>query len=1169
MDHMIVHCGMEGSRTRRAGRRGALVCLALAASIAAAGCSVAAEPVSITVQTGEAGLAVAPTMHGLFFEDINYGADGGLYAELVQNRSFEHREPLYAWSQTARRGAQGHLTVENESPLNANNRNFLRIHVVSAGEEGFGAMNRGFDGIAVREGERYRFSVYARRRAGERAAVRVLLEDAAGQVLAVTNVADLPDAWTKFEAVLTSGATATNARVAVLATAAGVVDLDMVSLFPEKTFKGRRNGLRPDLARTLADMKPGFLRFPGGCVVEGKDSANAYRWKDTIGDVAARKQNWNLWQDRQSPQYSQTYGLGFFEYFQFCEDIGAEPVPVLNCGMTCQARQGKPVPLDELGPWVQDALDLIEFANGPADSEWGGKRAAMGHPQPFNLKILAVGNEQWEQGYFDRYDVFYRALKTKHPEIRLISSAGPFADDPLWHFAWDKFRSGTPADVVDEHYYVPPRWLLENIDRYASYDRKGPKIFVGEFAGHDSNRRSNLRSALSEAAYMTGLLQNADVVEMASYAPLFAKMGHAQWRPNLVWFDNTRVLLTPNYHVQALFAQNRPDRVLPTKVEAPLDAPAPKGMIGVGTWNTQAEYKDIRVVAADGRKLFETDFSKGLDGWKTVGGEWKAVDGVLRQSAGGENVRAVAGDPSWSDYTLTLRARKLGGEEGFLVMFETPDVNFPTWWNLGGWRNTGHALQGGLPEHRVPGSIEAGRWYDIRIELHAGSVKAYLDGQLVQQAQRKPVATLFAAAGLDQHAGEWVLDVVNPFAEARDVQVNFAGPGKVAGPARATILTSADPADENSFEQPARVAPHTVSLTIDGPSFRHTFPPNSLTVLRLTEESRRAESNKSGIAVAAKARQVDVHDPAMAKEDDTFYLFSSGPGITFYSSKDMKAWRLRGRVFPGDPAWARGVARRFNGHVWAPDVIRHDGKYYLYYAVSASGDNSSAVGLTINETLDPSSTDYQWKDQGVVIQSVPGRDLWNAIDPNIIVDERGTPWMSFGSFWSGIKLVKLGADWKVLAQPQEWHCIAKRERSVLVDEKEPGPAEIEGPFIFQKGEYYYLFTSWGLCCRGVNSTYRIVVGRSKDVRGPYFDKQGVSLALGGGSLVLGPTRDWAGRGGNSAYTFDGKDYLVFHAYEVADNGLQKLKIVEMKWDDMQWPVIDEKDFDEYKSVLVQ
>jgi arabinan endo-1,5-alpha-L-arabinosidase len=320
---------------------------------------------------------------------------------------------------------------------------------------------------------------------------------------------------------------------------------------------------------------------------------------------------------------------------------------------------------------------------------------------------------------------------------------------------------------------------------------------------------------------------------------------------------------------------------------------------------------------------------------------------------------------------------------------------------------------------------------------------------------------------------------------------------------------------------------------------------------------------------AVRSVQVSIHDPAMAKEGDTYYLYSSGPGITFYSSKDMKHWKLRGRVFPGDPIWAKGVASRFNGHVWAPDIAMHQGRYFLYYAVSSPGQNSSAIGVTINKTLDPDSRDYRWEDHGIVLQSVPGRDLWNAIDPNIIVDENGAPWMNFGSFWSGIKLVKLNSSWTTLAEPQEWHSIARRERSVLADDRTPGPAEIEGPFIFRKNDYYYLFVSWGLCCRGSDSTYKMMVGRSRDLRGPYVDEEGRSLAQGGGTLLMGGNKGWAALGHNSAYTFDGKDYLVFHAYEDADNGLQKLKIVEIKWDDKQWPVIDDNALDRYQSVVVK
>lgn len=793
-----------------------------------------ADPARIIVHADQAGIAVPATLHGLFFEDINYAGDGGLYAELIQNRSFEHKDSLYAWSKVAAPTAKGSISVESDGPLNGNNTHFLRINVSEPGE-GFGIENSGFDGIALKQGDSYWFSIYARRRAGTSDTLQVDLRDEQGRSICATTITGIGTSWKKFEATLTSTATISNARLAVMVMQPGAVDVDMVSLFPQKTFKGRRNGLRADLAQALADEKPGFLRFPGGCIVEGKDFDNMYRWKDTIGDVAERKENWDIWLDKTSPEYYQTYGLGFFEYFQLCEDIGAEPVPVINCGMCCQARQGPPVPMGQIGPYVQDALDLIEFANGPASSEWGAKRAAMGHPEPFHLKTLAVGNEQWQQGYFDRYDLFYRAIKAKYPEIKIISSAGPLPDDSLWHFAWDKFRSGTPADVVDEHYYVPPRWLLEHGDRYASYDRTGPKIFVGEFAGHESNRHNDLRSALSEAAYMTSLWRNADVVAMASYAPLFAKAGHVQWRPDLIWFDNSRVALTPNYFAQAQFAGNRPDTVFPTEVSAAQDHPRASGMIGVGTWNTHSEYKDIRVTSADGRTLFASDFSNGLAGWKTAGGDWKVVDGALREASDAENVRAVAGDPSWSNYNLTLRARKLGGDEGFLILFETPNIDSPVWWNLGGWKNTEHALQGeGMNEKHMPGKIETGRWYDVRIESRDAGVKAYLDGKLLQENTRKPVSMLYAVAGRDQRTHEIVLQIVNPFGTPQDTQINLAG-AHVADHARVTILADNDPDAENTLENPDRIMPRTTDLRGVSADFTYQAPAYSLTTMRIPE----------------------------------------------------------------------------------------------------------------------------------------------------------------------------------------------------------------------------------------------------------------------------------------------------------------------------------------------
>lgn len=795
-----------------------------------------ADPVVINIDAAASGKQVAPTLHGLFFEDINYAADGGLYAELIQNRSFEHRDPMFSWQETARGGAKGTASVAKENPIHANNPSFIRLHVEAPGTEGFGLVNGGFDGIPLKQGERYSFSIYARNSSGDRATVAVRLETPDGRLLVEKRITRVERDWKRHTVTFKSPATLTNAALVVLSQQPGAVDLDMISLFPEKTFKGRPNGLRADIAQSLADMKPHFMRFPGGCIVEGKDIANMYRWKDTVGDVAMRKQNENLWQNGGSPQYHQTYGLGFFEYFQLCEDIGAEPVPVVNCGMACQARKGPLVPLGELDPFVQDALDLIEFANGPVSSQWGSLRASMGHPGPFNLKFLAVGNEQWQQEYFDRYIVFQKGIRAKYPEISIISSAGPFVEDPHWHFAWNQFKSGVPADVVDEHYYVPPQWLLEKVDRYSSYDRNGPKIFVGEYAAHDRSRKNNMRSALAEAAYVTGLWKNSDVVAMASYAPLFARIGHVQWQPNLIWFNGTEVLRTPNYHVQALSSQNQPSTVLPIQVNAPLKSPLASGMIGVGTWNTQSEYKDIKVVSATGDVLYESDFSKGLQGWKIAGGDWKIVDGALRQAGEGENVRAVLGDPSWSDYTLTLRARKLSGSEGFLIMFETLGIESPVWWNLGGWRNTEHGLQGeGLPEKRIKGQIETGRWYDIRIESRPAGVKAFLDGQLVQEGHRKPTTTLFAAAGRSEKGskGEFIVSVVNVSPEPCDAEIRFSGASGLGKSAKAWTMSSASPDDENTFANPDKIAPRSKSLKVGGAGLRHVFEPNSVTVMRL------------------------------------------------------------------------------------------------------------------------------------------------------------------------------------------------------------------------------------------------------------------------------------------------------------------------------------------------
>ena len=542
----------------------------------------AEAPLDLTVRLQQPGAPVSPTMWGVFFEDINFGADGGLYAELIKNRSFEFPSPLTGWSTVDGPTRRGSIEILNQDPFNVANPHYLRLASTAAG--GFGVINEGFRGIGVKAGERYHFSTQARCAGTETPRWRVELIGASGQLLASAKMPPAPRAWRSLTATLTPKATDPKARLQVVLDTPGVVDLDMVSLFPAKTWKGRPGGLRADMVQLLADLKPGFVRFPGGCIVEGHYLSNRYQWKTTVGPLAERKLIMNRWNDefkhRPAPDYFQSFGLGFFEYFQLCEDIGAEPLPILNCGMACQFNSGELAPLDQLDPYIQDALDLIEFANGPVTTPWGKRRAELGHPRPFKLKLLGIGNEQWLQPYLDRYTAFARVLKARHPEIKLVSSAGPGPDDDKFHFAWPRLRE-LKADIIDEHCYARPDWFLNNSRRYDRYNPNGPKVFMGEYAAQSDKvvsvaNRNNWECALAEAAFMTGLERNAGVVVMSSYAPLFAHEDAWQWRPNLIWCDNLRIYGTPNYYVQQAFSRNRGDVVLPVQLAGNVPAAGPE-----------------------------------------------------------------------------------------------------------------------------------------------------------------------------------------------------------------------------------------------------------------------------------------------------------------------------------------------------------------------------------------------------------------------------------------------------------------------------------------------------------------------------------------------------------------------------------------------------------------
>lgn len=536
-----------------------------------------AQAADITVHADRHGAPIQPTMYGLFFEDINYAADGGLYAEMVKNRSFEFPDHLMGWK------AFGQFDLKDDGPFERN-PHYITLRPTGHRNKYSGLENEGFFGIAVRKGEDYRFSVWARVPAGsEGARVRVeLVDPASGEesvVLAARDIDVNTPEWTKYTCTLSPNRTVRDGRLRVFLwhPEKSAVDLEHISLFPVNTWRRQENGLRADLAQALYDIRPGVFRFPGGCIVEGTDIPDRYQWKNTVGPVENRPLNLNRWQfefpHRFYPDYYQSYGLGFYEYFRLAEDMGAEPLPVLNVGMVCQYENPDPkahVPVDSLDCYIQDALDLIEFANGPVDSTWGKVRADMGHPEPFNLKFLAIGNEQWGPEYVERLEPFVKVLREKAPEIKIVGSSGPSPSGEQFDYLWPEMKR-LGADLVDEHYYANEEWFRNNANRYDSYDRNGPKVFAGEYACHGANghKYNHYWTSLLEAAFMTGLERNADIVHMATYAPLFAHEKGWQWRPDMIWFDNDSHRLTSSYEVQRLYSTNKGTEVAPVTVNGP------------------------------------------------------------------------------------------------------------------------------------------------------------------------------------------------------------------------------------------------------------------------------------------------------------------------------------------------------------------------------------------------------------------------------------------------------------------------------------------------------------------------------------------------------------------------------------------------------------------------
>ncbi len=799
------------------------------------------------------GASISDTMFGIFFEDINYAADGGIYAELVRNRSFEFNSTdngsftgMTGWQVLNRSAGGTTATVVNDGGrLNAMNRNYLSVSAAAAGD---GVRNIGFNnGIVVAAGKQYDASVWARSATAQTLTVRV--EDNAGTgVLATGTVAvDGTNTWKQYAVTLVATGTTDAGRLAVLAGAPSSVALDMVSVMPRDTWVGPVNGrsvLRKDLAEKVAAMKPSFVRFPGGCVTNVgtfksyeesgyTDRQRTYQWKETIGPVEERPTNKNFW------GYNQTYGIGYLEYFELAEDLGAEPLPVVSVGANgCGSSIPEMHDPALIQRWVDDTVDLIEFANGDTTTEWGAVRAGLGHPEPFGLDMIGLGNEENTTTFEANFPKFRDAIAAAYPDIQIISNSGPDDTGSRFDTLW-AFNRAQDVDLVDEHYYNDPDWFLANNNRYDSYDREGPKVFLGEYA----SRGNTFGNALAEASYMTGLERNADVVRLASYAPLLANESHVQWSPDAIWFDNDESWESPNWHVQKMFGNNVGDEVAPSTLDAAVNQPADlDGGVFLSTWSTSAAYDNVEVTDnATGDPVFTDTFDSAAQ-WSPQTGTWAVEGGRYVQSSTTVNdARSIATgayDADWSNYTLELDATKLAGSEGFLVGFAAGGANDFYWWNLGGWNNSRSVLQradGGTANEVMAlegESMTTGQTYRVKVVVDGARIELYLDGELQMTYDQSDASQqLFQVVTRDLATGDLVAKVVNTSpspvrtqVEVSDVEIEPTGTViSMTGPASAT----------NTKARPATIVPKQREVTGLSSSFEYEFPGSSVTFLRM------------------------------------------------------------------------------------------------------------------------------------------------------------------------------------------------------------------------------------------------------------------------------------------------------------------------------------------------
>ncbi len=789
------------------------------AGIALSVMSAMAQKATITVDVNRPGHAISPTLFGIFLEDINLSVDGGLYPEQIRNRSFEDADSLCFWKFESARG-KAQVTKANLKnmkapvvPLNPVNRQFLKV----SAEGAFAVSNEGYWGVNLEKGEKYDFSIALRTPDAHlyHGSLKVSLVDAHNQVLAEAALPDATNDWKYAKIVLTPSATSHKAKLVISGEGQGDVCMDMVSLIPQK--KWGKSGVRTDLGKALDEMHPTFFRFPGGCWVEGEEIAQRYQWKNTVGPVDSRIPLWNIW------DYNATHGLGYHEYLQLAEDLGAEPLFCINAGVSHKET----IPSNQIDQYIQDALDAIEYANGPVTSVWGAARARNGHPEPFHLKYIEIGNENYGNIYFKNFELMSKAIHARYPEIQIV------AND------WSGSHPTEPKpDLVDEHYYNTPDWFVMNANKYDKRHRGDSKVFIGEYAVNRSTGKGNLRGAVGEAAFMTGLERNSDLVAMAAYAPLFCNVDHQRWPINLINYDNHRWYGLPSYYVQKMFAVNQGTVNLPVAVKGgpTIQIPSSAGGIGLGTWKNSAEFKDLKVTTPKGKLLYKNDFSRNINDWEKIGdGAWSVKDGVLRQSSFATGVTAFTGDGKWSEYVITLKARKLSGENGFQIYFHhQKGMDNRLRWDIGGYTNSINEMKTSMDSESMNYSIEEGRWYDIRLEVSPLTVKGYIDGKLVQQASLadKNRQRVCASASRDDKTGDIIVKVVNSSDKSVNTSLVLNGAAELAPTAEAVVLTSGSGLDENSLENPTKVAPRQEQVHVKGERYSRVFAANSVTILR-------------------------------------------------------------------------------------------------------------------------------------------------------------------------------------------------------------------------------------------------------------------------------------------------------------------------------------------------